>query len=135
MAKRKPIDCIEVNATLPTLTVSLWHDQAELGKRLCERGIPADFLKSDAQTFAAELDGEPVNFVLFECEGDVPLHEQLALLAHEAVHVTDSFFERIGEEEAGNETYAYVVQAACSALFDAHLAWIGKQEGKKNEEK
>ena len=110
---------------MPPMEVALFHDRTKLKKRLAERGHEIELLKGvPGQTFSIVDDGQPVHFVLMENADDVPLYDQLALLAHEATHIASRYLDYIGEEQAGEEEWAYAVQTACSGLFDMHLAYI-----------
>lgn len=128
--KRRKIDVWESNGVMPPISTALYHDEAKLRRDLLSRGVECPELQgAPAQTFAARIDGEEVHFVLMR-EGDAPLHMQLSLLAHEAVHIAERYFDALGEEEPASEEWAYAVQAASGCLFDAHLRWLeGRKDG------
>lgn len=61
--------------------------------------------------------GEISCVVYLNCKDERP-SRKYAILAHECCHVADAFFENIKEEEIGEETYAYTVQAAMLACIE-----------------
>lgn len=119
-----------INSILPTLDVSLWHSRKKLCKRFINRDLEAPrLLDAPGQAFGKHDGCCFTWFVLIEVDVDeVPLYSQLALLAHEATHVANWYFETHGEDEIGEEAYAYTVQAICDALFDEHLRWLEKRK-------
>jgi hypothetical protein len=52
---------------------------------------------------------------------------ELALLVHEAYHAAVAHMEWLGEDEAGEETMAYLVQSISHGLFEAHRRWKGRK--------
>lgn len=133
MGKKRKIDVIEA-VTMPAMNVSLYHSRNKLSRDLRRHGIELDLSMScEAQTITTELDGITASFVLMELSDDSPLWVQLGLLAHEATHVAVHYLSGIGEEEPGEEELAYAVQAAAGCLFDMHLTWLRKREGRGNE--
>lgn len=123
--KRKGMDCIVSGGVMPSMEVALFHKRKRLKKQLAEYGVETPLAEGvPAQTFAIERDGQEIHIVLIENVGDCELHEQLALLAHEATHVANAYFDFIGEGEPAEEEWAYAVQTACSCLFDAHLSYM-----------
>lgn len=132
MGKKRKVHAVE-SCVMPHMHVSLYHDKDKLQRDLRSHGIEEPLeTDCDAQTLTVDLDGLRIGFVLME-PADMPLWEQLGLLAHEATHVAVRYLEGIGEEEPGNEELAYAVQAAAGCLFDMHLSWFEKQKGKKDE--
>lgn len=49
--------------------------------------------------------------------------QDAGLLAHEAVHVMQGYFDALGEEEPGDEMQAYIVQAVSQYLWEKHFDW------------
>ena len=74
------------------------------------------------------------NRVVFErLRNEEPRHHarqgrQYALLAHEAVHVAQRYFEDIGEEDPSEELRAYAVQAVTQHLVYEHTEWLKKRK-------
>lgn len=128
--RKRKIDVWESKGVMPGLSVALYHDRKRLVRDLNSRGV-TDLNLSDApaQTFPEKVGGETIHFVLM-LPSDRPLWAQLALLAHEAHHIAQRYFEELGEERPGEEAFAYATQAAAGCLFDAHLRWCGKGEVK-----
>lgn len=54
---------------------------------------------------------------------DYSASTDVALLAHEAVHVAQDYFREIGEDSPSDELYAYVVQDIVQHLVGEHFAW------------
>lgn len=48
---------------------------------------------------------------------------ELSLLVHEAYHVAVAHMEWLGEDDAGEETMAYLLQTITDGLFVAHEKW------------
>jgi hypothetical protein len=65
--------------------------------------------------------GEQCCIVAIECGEKTPI-QIAALLVHEAVHVKQEHFERIGETKPSIEFEAYTVQALSQRLMTAYAA-------------
>ena len=132
MSRSKKKHLIYETSVMPPMAVTLYRGLDELREGFAERGADAEAaiakLVRDvgAQTWVERLEGFSVSVVLIEDE-DAPLHQRLALLAHEATHVATRWCEAIGEEDPGEEEFAYAVQAACGVLFDEYLAKEGQK--------
>lgn len=48
---------------------------------------------------------------------------ELSLLVHEAYHAAVAHMTLLGEDEAGEETMAYLIQSISHGLFVAHRKW------------
>lgn len=48
---------------------------------------------------------------------------ELGLLVHEAYHAAVAHMTLLGEDEAGEETMAYLIQSISHGLFVAHRKW------------
>lgn len=48
---------------------------------------------------------------------------ELSLLVHEAYHAAVAHMEWLGEDDAGEETMAYLLQTITNGLFSAHERW------------
>lgn len=48
---------------------------------------------------------------------------ELGLLVHEAYHAAVAHMALLGEDEAGEETMAYLIQSISHGLFVAHRKW------------
>jgi len=53
---------------------------------------------------------------------------EYAVLCHEAYHIVSMNLTSIGEEDAGEEIIAYMVQITSMALMEAHREWKEKHE-------
>ena len=51
---------------------------------------------------------------------------ELTLLVHEAYHAAVHHMDYLGEDNAGEEVMAYLIQSIAHALFDAHGRWKAK---------
>lgn len=111
---------------MPELEVALYTDRLEMIGALAERGVllpPGDGVEGKA--VPVTLDGSLCVFVLLDFREDRPLHARLGLLAHEAVHAAQFYFDDLGEGDPGDEEFAYAVGAVSSALFDDYLRLVG----------
>lgn len=80
------------------------HDMAWLGK--------------SAQTDYFRKCGEESQAVIILCVKDKSAAQRAAILAHECMHVVESWLEDIGEDNAGEEIKAYAIQCAMLAALD-----------------
>ena len=89
----------------------------------CEKkGVDVPLVDTDAQTF--DVDG--IQVVLFEGSSDDVWWD--ALLIHEAYHVVCNHLQNIGEELAGEEITAYMLQVVSGALIYKHHKWLRKRK-------
>lgn len=68
--------------------------------------------------------GDGVAVILMEHVGKP--ETELSLLVHEAYHAAVAHMEWLGEDEAGEETMAYLIQTIANGLFIAHMEWKSK---------
>lgn len=110
-----------LNVTDPLLPdLWLFHDEDECADFLTKQFGDAPLIEgAKATTFYSE--GECVVLML---PTDETWDEQAAVLVHEAWHVVCGHLEYLREDEAGEETVAYLIQAVSLALFDAHREWL-----------
>ncbi|MEG1906843.1 MAG: hypothetical protein RR178_05195 [Gordonibacter sp.] len=113
---------------MPRISLGLTHSRAKALAFVREHGIEdANLRRGDAQTVAL-INGKDVRImVLMECKGATRTQEH-ALLAHEAVHVAQHYFESLGEGEPSSEFAAYVVQATAQYLIERHEKWKRKRK-------
>lgn len=52
---------------------------------------------------------------------------ELSLLVHEAYHAAVAHMDMLGEDDAGEETMAYLIQSISNGLFVAHRKWKRKK--------
>lgn len=75
-------------------------------------GEPKDIPGADGVTWYTKSDqGNTVCLVVIEADGK-PVAQQMALLAHECVHVAQAWADDMGETKTGDEWMAYAVQSA-----------------------
>lgn len=110
------VDC-DVNPFVPELW--LFHSRKKCVRWCVGRfGSMPDIIDgADAQTIY--VDGVAV--VLFEVE-DEDVWEN-ALLVHESYHIVYNHLRALGEECAGEEITAYMIQCVSGALMEAHSEW------------
>lgn len=78
--------------------------------------------RAHAQTNGFDDGDDLVCFVLLEAE--LRDADQLAaLMAHEAVHVSQIVLDHFGEDEPGEETRAYLVQGVTHTLLVMRREW------------
>ena len=112
-----------VQTTFGEVELRLYH-RRERALRLARRlGAQVTLLDgAHAQTNGFDSGDDLVCFVLLEA--DVRDADQLAaLMAHEAVHVSQIVLDHFGEDEPGEETRAYLVQSVTHALLEMHRRW------------
>ena len=112
-----------VQTTFGEVELRLYH-RREKAMRLARRlGASVTLLDgAHAQTNGFDSGDDLVCFVLLEAE--VRDADQLAaLMAHEAVHVSQIVLDHFGEDEPGEETRAYLVQDVTYALLDMQRRW------------
>lgn len=112
-----------VQTTYGPVELHLFH-RREGALRLARRlGAPVTLLdRAHAQTNGFDDGDDLVCFVLLTAE--LRDADQLAaLMAHEAVHVTQIVLDHFGEDEPGEETRAYLVQSVTHALLEMQRAW------------
>lgn len=112
-----------VQTTFGEVELHLFH-RREGALRLARRlGASVTFVENvHAQTNGFDSGDDLVCFVLLEA--DVRDADQLAaLMAHEAVHVSQIVLDHFGEDEPGEETRAYLVQNVTYALLDMYRRW------------
>lgn len=73
--------------------------------------------------------GERLYLVCMTCETGYSAEVDAALLCHEAVHVAIDYFRELGEDVAGEEETAYVVQDIAQYLIERHFKWKRKKLG------
>ncbi len=112
-----------VQTTFGEVELHLFH-RREKAMRLARRlGASVTLLDgAHAQTNGFDSGDDLVCFVLLEAE--VRDADQLAaLMAHEAVHVSQIILDHFGEDEPGEETRAYLVQGVTHALLEMQREW------------
>lgn len=97
------------------------HDMAWLGK--------------SAQTDYFRKGGEESQAVITLCVDDDRASQRAAILAHECLHVVESWLEDIGEDSAGEEIKAYAIQCAMLTCLDQlGESWLTQQAKDTKEE-
>lgn len=112
-----------VQTTFGEVELRLYH-RREKAMRLARRlGASVTLLDgAHAQTNGFDSGDDLVCFVLLEAE--VRDADQLAaLMAHEAVHVSQIVLDHFGEDEPVEETRAYLVQGVTHALLEMQREW------------
>lgn len=97
--------------------VHLFHS-SEKFERFCDRELGGtELLDSDGQM--TYCDG--IAAVKMTHRGS--RETELSLLVHEAYHAAVAHMEWLGEDDAGEETMAYLLQTITNGLFSAHERW------------
>lgn len=123
-----------IEALIPSIEVKLFTSKKKYKKALEKNGEVYSDLNSDAQCTPVELkDGSIVYFVVIIDQKQYKYEECLALLAHEAVHISQFYFKSIGEYEPAIEEQAYVIQSICQCLFIEYIKFINKKIKNKEE--
>lgn len=98
--------------------VHLFHSRKKCKRFLEDRmHIKANFFECEGQMFYHE----GIAVILMEHRGKDST--ELALLAHEAYHAAVAHMDWLGEDEAGEETMACLIQTIANGLFVAHDKW------------
>ena len=102
--------------------VYLFHGRKKCARFLEGRmHVKASFLDCEGQMFYHE----GIVVVLMEHRGRKDT--ELALLAHEAYHAAVAHMDWLGEDDAGEETMACLIQTIAHGLFVAHRKWKRKK--------
>ena len=112
-----------VQTTFGEVELHLYHRRERVLRLARKLGASVSFVEnSHAQTNGFDSGDDLVCFVLLEAE--VRDADQLAaLLAHEAVHVSQMIFDHFGEDAPGEETRAYLVQNVTYGLLGMQRRW------------
>ena len=102
--------------------IHLFHSDRKF-RRFCQREFGEAPEIFDAEGKMTYCDGVAV--VLMTYSGNDT--SELTLLVHEAYHVACHHMEYLGEDSAGEETMAYLIQSVAHALFIAHYKWKQKK--------
>lgn len=111
---------------VPRINIVLVHSLKKANRYLKYYGIDTVMPNSDAKTVSF-YDGETLKHIVLIEDTGADVEQDIALLAHEAVHVVQRYFEDIGEEEPSEELRCYVTQAVVQFLTYEHLAWLKKK--------
>lgn len=122
---------IEIQNVAPSVTVYLTHSEKKAKRVMRKIGIENLELEQgyDAKTIWNDdfEDGEPVFIVLMNAGVNHSWDQDVGLLVHEAVHVSQGYFASIGETEPSIEFQAYVIQTIAQDLCVEHFEWKRKQ--------
>lgn len=107
-----------INETLPDINIKIWNSPKELKTYCLKHDIELPQLGSGyAQTFIYETNRDIIIHIVIDTE--VTNKNTLrAILVHEASHVVDFYLDHIGEENIGEETRAYLLQAVSFYIFE-----------------
>lgn len=112
MPRKPPITYL--NGVLFPVFVGVCFSESDYLAEMKRMGVanPIDFHSSAASMKSFTLKGKLTLIVCFDPVRHRALHrpQVAALVAHEAVHVSDAIFRHVGEEHPGDETRAYLVQ-------------------------
>lgn len=102
--------------------VYLFHTRKKLKKFLASHmDEPCELYDTDGQMIYSS----GVAIVLMEHRGKEDT--ELSLLVHEGYHAAVAHMSWLGEDDAGEETMAYLVQTITHALISAHRKWKRKK--------
>lgn len=105
---------------LMTPEVHLFHNSRKF-ERFCEKELGGtELIDTDGQM--TYCDG--VAAIKMTHSGNQ--ETELSLLVHEAYHAAVAHMEWMGENDAGEETMAYLMQTITNGLFVAHARWKRK---------
>lgn len=124
---------IEIQNVAPSVTVCLTHSEKKAKRMMRKIGIENVELGQgyDAKTIWNDdpKDGESIFIVLMNPDINHSWDQDVGLLVHEAVHVSQGYFASIGETEPSIEFQAYVIQTIAQDLCIEHFEWKRKQIG------
>lgn len=122
---------IEIQNVAPSVTVYLTHSEKKAKRMMRKIGIENVDLGQgyDAKTIWNDdlENGEPAFIVLMNPGIDRSWDQDVGLLVHEAVHVSQGYFASIGETKPSIEFQAYVIQTIAQYLCAEHFEWKRKQ--------
>ena len=125
---------------LPGIKVKLVHSRAKADKFLKKRDLGYIDMPQDVGAVTCFIPDEDNGIFLVLMNRELPTDNneacaQYALLAHEAVHCKQRYFENIGEDNPSHEVEAYVVQAISQLLIIEHSDWMLKKhdQGRKED--
>lgn len=115
-----------VQTTYGPVELHLFHRREKVLRLARRLGASVSFAEgARAQTNGFDDGEDVVCFVLLEAE--VRDADQLAaLMAHEAVHVSQIVLDHFGEGEPGEEARAYLVQNVTHALLEMQRRWASE---------
>ena len=115
-----------VQTTFGEVELHLYHRRERVLRLARRLGASVTFVeRAHAQTNGFDNGEDLVCFVLLGAE--VRDADQLAaLMAHEAVHVSQIVLDHVGEDEPGEEERAYLVQNVTYALLDMQRRWASE---------
>lgn len=124
MANRLP--WLERNTlVLPHLLLCGTEADYKKAVKHCNVHQPGEWLRENFNgcTHTLESKGKITCIVCinFEDAAKHPIHEVLGIIAHEGMHVYQSFIESIGERNPSREFEAYSVQMIIQRLFESYL--------------
>lgn len=114
---------------MPSIDLRLTHSVEKLQRwREDLTGIrPIDEPNTSAATYTY-YNGEHLVFIVYMSPSlEYDASSDAALLAHEAVHVAQHYFENIEENKPASEEFAYVVQGISEYLVAKHFRWKQKR--------
>ena len=112
---------------LPYLLLCTTQEEFEQARQHCKTSEADRWVgqTSDASTHIWKNEhGELVTVVCLQHREDLDVAQALALLVHEAVHVSQAYFELLGELAPSREFQAYVTQAISQELM---TEWLGRR--------
>lgn len=124
--------------------VEVCFSSKEFFKILKRYGVP-DYLHPEispleigiAETYSFSKNGEAFVIAIFSIEAIAyDISNMAGIVAHEALHVAERIFEHVGEEDdAGEETRAYLMQHLVEQIYQACVMEIHKYAKRKSNRK
>lgn len=102
--------------------VRLFHSRKRLN-RYCKRKYGERPRQYDAEGQMYYRGGEALVLMTYVGREEA----ELSLLVHEAYHAAVAHMAFLGEDNAGEETMAYLIQSITHGLFMAHFRWKRKK--------
>lgn len=118
----------EIVSPLPSMEIALVHSKKKAKKLIEKYGGKVDhvFDSALATTTWIEIDNQNLFLVWIDKRIKATEDQELSILAHEAEHIKQHYFESLNEDNPGIEVEAYVMQWVTHSLFDAHRKWKQK---------
>jgi hypothetical protein len=114
---------------IPLPKLLLFHDIDDARKFLAGNNQNPEIVEDcPGQCICIEGGDDTESYCVIVLSCDFTHHAQTCgVIAHEAYHATCFALEQIGENEAGEETTAYVLQAITASLVHAHAEYMAAQ--------
>lgn len=140
---KKTVRCCYIEAIMPGIDVKLFHSRCKAKRFMRRIGLSTDGVEALAGTakmvtcyqMDPQTERDHIFVVAIGDISELSYEHVMALLAHEATHISQEYFRRIGEDQPAEEEQAYVIHSICQCLFTEHRRWVNKRMKKRKRKK